>query len=495
MDFQSEEEANFAAEVAPERASALLSQLDRKRRAAAIIVPTDDGRVRIRLRELGQPITLFGEGPSERRDRLREYLTVQLEQAESLDADGDVRIADGGNELDKDKDQEEFYTEGTAELLRARQEIARYSLRRAQHKIAFQKMEVSIPLRTHVRQRTEIKDRLKGFNLYGSQVAADRPVSISRFSPNGEMIAAGNWGGSVKLLDVPKLEEKMAFRGHENQVTGISWFPGATLSGSGVSTDSVNLASGGGEGDVQLWSLNSETPLSTLSGHSDRVCRIEFHPSGKYLASASADTSWRLWDVNTSTELLLQEGHSRDVFAVSFNTDGSLLASGGKDSMGRIWDLRTGRTIMILEGHMKEIYGLDWSPDSYRVLTGSADGLAICWDVRMVRETARIPAHSRGVTDLRWFKGTDGPASGLLPSIDDKGDVIPKKSGTFFVSCGFDKNVNIFSTQDWVPCKTLSGHSGNVLSTDVTNDGRWIVSSGHDRTVKLWARDDGGGIC
>jgi len=246
---------------------------------------------------------------------------------------------------------------------------------------------------------------------------------------------------------------------------------------------------------VQLWSLNSETPLSTLSGHSDRVCRIEFHPSGKYLASASADTSWRLWDVNTSTELLLQEGHSRDVFAVSFNTDGSLLASGGKDSMGRIWDLRTGRTIMILEGHMKEIYGLDWSPDSYRVLTGSADGLAICWDVRMVRETARIPAHSRGVTDLRWFKGTDGPASGLLPSIDDKGDVIPKKSGTFFVSCGFDKNVNIFSTQDWVPCKTLSGNSGNVLSTDVTNDGRWIVSSGHDRTVKLWARDDGGGIC
>ncbi|KAF5014790.1 hypothetical protein F66182_14102, partial [Fusarium sp. NRRL 66182] len=61
--------------IAPERASALLSQFERKRRAAAIVVPTDDTRVRIRLRELGEPITLFGEGPADRRDRLRELLT------------------------------------------------------------------------------------------------------------------------------------------------------------------------------------------------------------------------------------------------------------------------------------------------------------------------------------------------------------------------------------------------------------------------------------
>lgn len=490
----------FATDVAPEKANAILVQFERKRRAAGLIVPTDDTQVRQRLRDFKEPVTLFGEGKAERRDRLRKLLADKQDRsAAGLDKDGDVHLTDetdnDSDENDEDnKDEEEFYTEGSDELLKARQDITQYSLRRAPQKLDFQKAESKIPLRTQVKHRNEIKDRLKGIDLFASQVAADRPVSVTRFSPSGTLVAAGNWGGSIKLLDVPNLEEKAVLRGHNDRVGGISWFPGATLPGYSVSADSVNLASGGGEGQVQLWSLNNETPLSTLTGHTSRVCRVEFHPSGKYLASASYDTTWRLWDVNTSTELLLQEGHSREVYTISFNGDGSLLASGGLDSFGRVWDLRTGRTIMILEGHVKEIYGLDWSPDGYRILTGSGDGLAICWDVRMVRETARIPANSRGVTDLKWFKGTDGPINARLPAIDDQGDFVPKKSGSFFISCGFDKNVSIFSANDWTPCRTLSGHSANVLSTDVTNDGKWIVSSGHDRTVKLWGRDDMGAV-
>jgi U4/U6 small nuclear ribonucleoprotein PRP4 len=29
---------------------------------------------------------------------------------------------------------------------------------------------------------------------------------------------------------------------------------------------------------------------------------------------------------------------------------------------------------------------------------------------------------------------------------------------------------------------------------DVSRDGRWIVSGGHDRTVKLWGRNDSTGM-
>jgi len=485
-----------AAGVSAEKASAILSQFSRKRRAAAIAVPTADAHVRTRLRQLGEPITLFGEGPGDRRDRLRELLTLQAEAAEAEDGEGDIQMGDTrtGRDEEEGDDQEEFYTTGTAELLQGRKEIARYSLPRAQTRIAFQKVEATIQRRAHVRHRKGIKERLQGFDLYGSQIAADRPVGIARFSPNGELIAAGNWAGGIKLLDVPNLDEKVAYRGHADRVTGIAWAPGATLPDSTVSTSSVNFASGGGGGNVQLWSLDQNTPVSTLSGHSERVCRVEFHPSGHYLASASEDTTWRLWDVNTSTELLMQEGHAREVYTVSFNTDGSLLASAGLDSIGRIWDLRTGRMVMLLDSHIKPIYALDWSVDGYRILSGSGDGFAKCWDLRAMREMTSIGANTGGVTDLRWFKGTDGPASGQLLQRDEKGEVQPKKAGSFFVSCGFDKNVKIFSADDWALCKTLSGHVGNVLSTDVTSDGKWICSSGHDRTVKLWARDDQEGV-
>lgn len=275
--------------------------------------------------------------------------------------------------------------------------------------------------------------------------------------------------------------------------------PGGYSPESNVSPSTVNLVSGGGEGNVNLWSLDSDKPLATLSGHSGRVCRTEFHPSGRYAASASFDTTWRLWDVETTTELLLQEGHSREVYTVAFNNDGSLLASGGMDSIGRIWDLRTGRTVMILEGHVREIFGMDWGVDGYRVLSGSGDGWVKCWDLRQVRNIGGIGAHKSVVSDLRWYKGLE--SASFLPSTDasngqmevdgapaptNEAGVQPKKSGTFFVSSGFDKNVNIFSADDWSLVKTLSGHSGNVLSTDVSGDAQWIASCGHDRTVKLW---------
>ncbi|KAK8084876.1 U4/U6 small nuclear ribonucleoprotein Prp4 [Apiospora hydei] len=486
--------------IAPEKASAILSKFERKRFANTIAVPTDDGRVRTKLRELGEPMTLFGEDPADRRARLRELLTVQAEQAAAAGGEEgtpDVEMEDADD--DADDQEEEFYTQGSEELLKARQDIARYSLPRAKKRLEAQKEESNIVLRTHVKFRKQVRERLQGFELQGSQTAGDRHVSMTRISPNSEMVAAGNWGGSIKLIEIPSLEEKGTLRGHTNKVSGISWFPGATIPERGVSRSSVNLASGGAEGQVNLWSLEKDTPLSTLEGHVQRVCRVEFHPSGRYLASASEDTTWRLWDVETTTELLLQEGHSRGVFAISFNTDGSLLASAGLDSVGRIWDLRSGRTVMILDGHqdghIKPIHGLDWSSDGHRVLTGSADGWIKCWDVRKVQRTGGIGAHKSAVSDLRWYKGLDDPLEGTVqPGLDDKGNRLPKKSSTFFVSSGFDNKVNIFSADDWSLVQSLNGHTGPVASVDVSRDARWIVSGGHDRTVKLWGRNDGEGV-
>ncbi|KAL8387723.1 hypothetical protein RB595_009714 [Gaeumannomyces hyphopodioides] len=487
--------------IASEKASVLMSQFERKRLAANIAVPTDDGRVRSRLREMGEPITLFGEGPADRRDRLRELLMREKERERGNEAPGqdvDMEDADDAASDDAEEREEEFYTRGEPELLEARKDIGRYSLPRAKQRLAFQKQESGIVQRTHVRFRKQIKDKLQGFELQGSQTAGQRHLSITRISPNGEFVAAGNWGGSVKLFTIPDLQETRTFRGHTNKVSGLSWFPGATLPESGVSPDTVNMASGGAEGQIHLWSLNQDTPLATLSGHTQRVCRVEFHPSGRYLASASEDTSWRLWDVEKKTELLLQEGHSRGVFAVSFNEDGSLLASAGQDSIGRVWDLRTGRTIFILDGHqdghIKPIYALDWSSDGYRVMSASADGWIKCWDVRKAQRTGGIGAHTSAVSDMRWFKGLDGPLSGNPLGLDDKGQPLPKKSGTFVVSSGFDNKVNIFSADDWALVQSLSGHTGPVASVDVSRDGKWIVSGGHDRTVKLWGRNDGEGV-
>lgn len=490
---------SLAAGEQSQHASTVLGEMARKRKAAALAVPTDDLRVRTELRARGEPITLFGERKEDRRDRLRELML----RAQEGGADEDESMADVGEEDEEDGEDGEFYIQGSQALLAARRDIARYSLPRTKQRLAYQRVESKIPVATHVKHRKAIKEKLSQIELFGSQIASERPVGIVRFAPNGELLACGDWGGSVKLLDVPNLETKTVLRGHKGIVGGLTWYPGATLPGSNVSPGSVNLASAAQDNEIHLWSLTQDTPLATLSGHSSRVCRTEFHPSGRYLASASYDTTWRLWDVNTTTELLLQEGHSKEAFTVSFNDDGSLVASAGLDSIGRVWDLRTGRTEMLLEGHTAPIYALDWHPDCYRVMTGSADASARVFDMRAVKESARLGAHTNGVSDVRWFRGTDGPLSGNQPQADtamtngqaDHAEEIqPKKSGTFVVTAGFDKAVNVFSADDWALCKSLTGHDSTVYAVDVTPDSKWIASCGKDRTVKLWARDDMEGI-
>lgn len=72
----------------------------------------------------------------------------------------------------------------------------------------------------------------------------------------------------------------------------------------------------------------SDKPIGTLSGHTNRVGRVAFHPSGSFLGSASFDGTWRLWDVAKQKELMTQEGHSKEVYALTFQDDGALVASG-----------------------------------------------------------------------------------------------------------------------------------------------------------------------
>ncbi|EPS40903.1 hypothetical protein H072_5217 [Dactylellina haptotyla CBS 200.50] len=473
---------SLASGIAPEKASAIIQQFDKKKRAAAITVPTDDTRVRLKLRELGEPITLFGEEKSDRRDRLRALLAQQLEDTDRREGRSgeDVDMHDADMDEADGEVEEEFYTEGVPELLEARRWIAQYSIERARDRCELQKVESGVQLQKHIKHRKGIKDRLAGFNLLGSQLAGDRPVAIARFSHDSKTIAAGNWDGGIRLMSVPNMDIMRTLRGHTDKVGGLSWSPME-----GLTEENASLVSGGGEGDIHLWNMKQDTPVASLLGHGGRVCRVEYHPSGRYVGSASYDTTWRLWDVETTTELLIQEGHSREVFAISFQNDGALVATAGLDAIGRVWDMRTGRTVMILDGHIREVHGLAFSPNGYQVLSASADATVKVWDVRKVKCVSTIGAHTGLVSDIRFFDGGVDTGRTLIDGDIEMGD-----RGKYFITGGFDKTVKIFSADDWALVKSLPGHSGNVLSVDVSKDSNFILSSGHDRTCKLWARDD-----
>lgn len=81
-------------------------------------MPTKDSHIMLRLRELGEPIMLFGEPPEDRRERLRDALVKA----------GSDRGMPLLKEEEKQSDNERYYTKGSANLLEARQWILYTSL-------------------------------------------------------------------------------------------------------------------------------------------------------------------------------------------------------------------------------------------------------------------------------------------------------------------------------------------------------------------------------
>ncbi|OCF59132.1 U4/U6 small nuclear ribonucleoprotein PRP4 [Kwoniella mangroviensis CBS 10435] len=510
--------------------AALIEELDRKKKFRKMAVPTDDKKVRERLRAYGEPITLFGEGPGDRRDRLK-YVQEQIEQARGTDRmDVDE---DSGESSDEEEEEGEFYTEGSDDLLEARRELARYSLSRARTRIARQRVEVGLPLGKIVSLRKEVFSELKTFNNLGSQFGDDRPLSTIRFSPNSQYILTTSWTGDSKIWDLPNLNLVKTKKGHTDKIGGAAWHPQATLPG-GIGEDGLNFATGGGEGNVKLWSLSGDKPIATLSGHENRVGRVAFHPSGSYLGSAGFDGTWRLWDVEKHKELLIQEGHSKEVYTLAFQDDGALVSSGGFDAIGRVWDTRTGRTAMVLDGHVKEILAMDFAPNGYQVATGSGDDTVRIWDLRALKTQYIIPAHKSSVSDVRFFRSQgeiDSIAiNGELPlSGDVKGgitdntmvidqdqsndndievkeeDVKPtlngltgdqkreeglNKSGLFLITSGFDCNVRIWSADEWNMIKNLPTDAGKVMSVDISSNGKFIASASYSRSFHLFGGDN-----
>ncbi|KAL1505929.1 hypothetical protein ABEB36_005377 [Hypothenemus hampei] len=328
---------------------ALLEEFERRKKARSINVSTDDGEVKRNLRQLGEPICLFGEGPADRRSRLRDILS-------RLGEDSVIRREAVEERKQFEQDQEQtWYHEGPESLRIARLWIAEYSLPRAKTRLAEAKKLSELPATAKTARFQELQKKLQHMAIYSSQIGDTRPISYCTFSPNSKLLATASWSGLCKVWTVPNCELKQTLKGHTSNVGAIVFHPRATIS---QEETACNMASCAADGSVKLWDLKGEEPIADIEGHvPHRVSRLSFHPSGRFLGTCCFDNSWRLWDLEQSTEVLHQEGHVKPVYCISFQTDGSVCATGGLDSFGRVWDLRTGRCIMFMEGHLKSIYG------------------------------------------------------------------------------------------------------------------------------------------
>ncbi|KAG1661438.1 U4/U6 small nuclear ribonucleoprotein Prp4 [Nymphon striatum] len=529
-----EEEVNIEKQL-------VIEEFERRKRARQINVTTDDVEVRANLRQLGEPICLFGEGPAERRDRLRNLIATV-----GSDAIKNRSVQQVDEDQQKKESETTWYHEGTEVLKQARLWIAKYSIPRARSRLADAEKELEIPESQRHAKRQELHKSLRIVNNYASQIGDTRPLSFCKFSPDNKMLAIGSLSGLCSLWSIPDCKQIRQLRGHTNNVGSIVFHPEATKS---LSSSACCLASCSHDGSVKLWNLESDEPIANIEGHEPyRVSRLAYHPSGRFLATCCYDHSWRLWDLEVQEEILHQEGHSKPVYDVAFQSDGSLAATGGLDAYGRLWDLRTGRCILFLEGHLKSILGVSFSPNGYHLATGSEDNTVKIWNLRQRQCEYTIPAHTNLVSSV-CFEGNSG--NYLVTSSYDNTAKNSEDDKARILRCAQDgedwkilaKTLNVaykvaprwlkedpdvqrqphggsakkltdvqinrlcmFVEEDssltliisfnciwahpgWSPLKTLSGHDNRVMYCDISPSGEYTATVSYDRTFKLWSSD------
>jgi WD40 repeat protein len=115
------------------------------------------------------------------------------------------------------------------------------------------------------------------------------------FSPDGNILASGDYGGTVRLWDIT---HPVYLRQLGQPVTG----GGAQVNSVTFSPDGHTLVSGSFDGTVRLWDVAEPAhprPLGqSPTGSTIPVDSVAFSPDGHTLASGSDDGTTRLWNLN-----------------------------------------------------------------------------------------------------------------------------------------------------------------------------------------------------
>jgi WD40 repeat protein len=165
------------------------------------------------------------------------------------------------------------------------------------------------------------------------------------------------------------------------------------------SPNNTEIGSASDDGTVRLWDIPSQTCLQTFDGHTDYVRSLVFNPNNpSLLLSGSYDSTIKLWDARTgNAEMTMSHGSNLSVEDVLlFPTGGSNVALSAGGPILRVWDLAMagGKCVRALSNHQKTISCMTFDGGARRVLTGGLDMMVKVYDVEdwKVVHTMRYPA-------------------------------------------------------------------------------------------------------
>jgi WD40 repeat protein len=198
--------------------------------------------------------------------------------------------------------------------------------------------------------------------------------------------------------------------GHED--AGFLWaIPGAHSAASG-GVSSVALShnrrfavSGGGDGRVRVWNMQSREMISAFTEHAAGVTSLAIYGDDAHVISGSKDKSFACWDLRREKRVSSHSQRAGGINAVALSRDQSLVLTVGKERRLQLWDLReaaAAQSFGPVHGANGEGTTLAAAHGRDLVATGGTDGVVRLWDLRMGRAVGDCVGHSGTVNKVAW---------------------------------------------------------------------------------------------
>jgi WD40 repeat protein len=171
---------------------------------------------------------------------------------------------------------------------------------------------------------------------------SDAVLDLAAGHDGATLVSAGGWDRTVRVWDVAQRRDLWSLRGHTAQVTSVD-----------VDAAGQTLASGSWDETVRIWNAQrglaigamraDPSPGTAAQGEAEEkqaarlITSVAFAPDGKLLAASDWNGQVQLWDVQHQTLLATLSGHTAHVRRVAFSPRGRWLASADDAGTVGLW--------------------------------------------------------------------------------------------------------------------------------------------------------------
>ncbi len=207
------------------------------------------------------------------------------------------------------------------------------------------------------------------------------------------------------------------------------------------------------EAETALYQALLQNKNVMVFHHDAGVTDAVFDTKGDRIVTASYDKTARIWSVKDGSEVAILKGHQDALERATFSPDGSQVVTAARDGTARIWDAGSGKQLSVLPlpGDFQTAI---FSPDGTRVLTASeGSGGPVIWDAQTGKQVVAVP------------------------DISVLGYASFSPDGRSFAACTSPRIVNVWSTEDGAPIKTLTMPGSWPQDVAFSPDGKRILAS------------------